>query len=249
MFRSFSATLQVLPATVRTMAARAQHGNASFGRPMCLDATHRPHSKSVHTPRAAARPDPCLSRHKEIHPDIKEVLFTEDHLKSRIDELGRELAEHYESKEPLVIGTLTGAFVFMADLVRAIYPVPNGLSLDFLRASSYEGTSSTGTVKLDRLYKVPVSGRHIILVEDIVDTGITAERLMSYLKEQGPASVSLVTLLDKEERRKIPVKADYVGFKCPNEFVVGYGLDHNEHYRSLPYVGVLKAECYSGVEE
>ncbi|CAL8468800.1 g8341 [Coccomyxa elongata] len=161
--------------------------------------------------------------------------------------MGRELAKDYQDKEPVIIGTLNGAFVFMADLVRAIDPPPDGMQMDFLRASSYVGasTSSEDAVSLGLVSKISVTGRHILLVEDIIDTGKTLEEICARLRSQGAASVKTVTLLDKSARRQVDLQPDYKGFECPDEFVVGYGLDYNEHYRSLPYIGVLRPECYA----
>ncbi|KAK9914830.1 hypothetical protein WJX75_001089 [Coccomyxa subellipsoidea] len=161
--------------------------------------------------------------------------------------MGRELAADYANREPLIIGTLNGAFIFMADLVRAIDPLPDGTQMDFLRASSYIGASTTGeeAISLGLVSKIPISGRHILLIEDIIDTGKTLQELCARLRSQGAASVNTVTLLDKSARRQVDLQADYKGFECPDEFVVGYGLDYNEHYRSLPYIGVLRPECYS----
>ncbi|CAL5221099.1 g3231 [Coccomyxa viridis] len=160
--------------------------------------------------------------------------------------MGRTIAEDFEEKEPLIIGTLNGAFVFMADLVRAVQPVPEGLNMDFLRASSYTGAATTGqdAVEMGLVSKIPIHGRHILLVEDIIDTGKTLQELCSRMRKQGAASVSTVTLLDKVARRVVDLEPDYRGFECPDEFVVGYGLDYDEQYRSLPYVGVLRPECY-----
>ncbi|KAG2491730.1 hypothetical protein HYH03_009893 [Edaphochlamys debaryana] len=143
---------------------------------------------------------------------------------------------------------MKGCVLFFADLVRAIEPVPRGLTMDFIRASSYgSGTESTGDVKLKTdLKKEKVAGRHVILIEDIVDTALTITTVARHLTEEcGAASVATATLLDKHERRLLAYRPEYVGFVCPNEFVIGYGLDFDEEYRSLPYIGVLKPECYA----
>ncbi|KAG2450717.1 hypothetical protein HYH02_004555 [Chlamydomonas schloesseri] len=185
---------------------------------------------------------------RTYHDDMKCILWTASDLASRISELGRQIAADYEGKAPLVLGVLKGSFMFYSDLVRAIEPCPRGLTMDFIRASSYgSGTESTGDVKLKTdLKKEKVAGRHVILVEDIVDTALTITTVIRYLQEEcDVASVRTATLLDKHERRVINYKPEYVGFTCPNEFVVGYGLDFDEEYRSIPYIGVLKPECYA----
>ncbi|KAK9842539.1 hypothetical protein WJX81_005065 [Elliptochloris bilobata] len=159
--------------------------------------------------------------------------------------MGRQVAADYSGKRPLVVGTLTGAFLFLADLARSLEPVPEGLEVDFVRASSYRGTESSGSVALHLPDSLSVAARHVLLVEDIVDTGRTARRLTAALAGAGAASVRLATLLDKPSRRVVDCTPDYTGFECPDEFVVGYGMDFNGLYRSLPYVGVLRPSVYS----
>ncbi|KAL3150863.1 hypothetical protein ABBQ32_000613 [Trebouxia sp. C0010 RCD-2024] len=132
----------------------------------------------------------------------------------------------------------------MADLVRCIDPVPRGLEMDFLRISSYVGTQSSGNNTMAMQPRLPVKGRHVLVVEDIVDTGRTLKALISHLEQQGAASVKIVTLLNKQARRVMEIQADYVGFQCPDDFVVGYGLDFEHKYRSLPYIGILQPRCY-----
>ncbi|GIL61110.1 hypothetical protein Vafri_15490 [Volvox africanus] len=205
------------------------------------------------TVQQVARPAPAkeiasCSGRQTYHDDMAKILYTEAAISQRVAELGRQIAQDYQGKAPLVLGVLKGSFMFFGDLVRAIEPCPRGLTLDFIRASSYgSGTESTGEVKLKTdLKREKVEGRHVLLVEDIVDTALTITTVNRYLLEEcGAASVATATLLDKHERRKLAYRPEYVGFVCPNEFVVGYGLDFDEEYRTIPYIGVLKPECYS----
>ncbi|PSC70333.1 hypoxanthine phosphoribosyltransferase [Micractinium conductrix] len=189
-------------------------------------------------------------RAASLHADIGEVLLTPETIAQRVGELGRELAGDYADKRPLVVGTLKGAVVFMADLVRAIEPVPAGLSLEFIRASSYgAGTVSSGKVALGgTLAAADIAGRHVLLVEDIVDSGRTAVALVDHFKAAGAASVKMASLLSKPARRTCAYKPEYLCFEVEDKFVVGYGLDFDEQYRSLPYVGVLRPELYTGFE-
>lgn len=178
-----------------------------------------------------------------MREDILKILLTEEQLKKRVKELGAALTQEFKDKEPLFIGVLKGSFVFMADLIRA---VDLKSSLDFMAVSSYgRNTSSSGAVNIIKDLNEDIAGRDIIIVEDILDSGITLSYLCGYLKNRKPASITLVTLFDKPSRRKASVKADYVGFEVPDEFIVGYGLDFAEKYRNLPYIGVLKPEIYS----
>lgn len=166
-------------------------------------------------------------------------------MQERVSEVGREIAADYADKQPLVIGTLKGAVVFMSDLVRAMEPTPAGLELDFVRASSYgAGTVSSGKVALTMVGGTDVKGRHVLLVEDIVDSGRTAAALLEHFSAEGAASVKLVSLLSKPSRRAVQCEPDYQCFEIEDKFVVGVGLDYREEYRSLPYIGVLKPECY-----
>ena len=175
--------------------------------------------------------------------DIERVLFSEEQLKARVKELGAEITRDSEGKKPFFLGVLKGCYVFMADLVRCV-DLP--CSMDFMAVSSYgAGTNSTGAVKITKDLNQDVEGRDIIIVEDILDSGVTLHYLKNYLANRKPASVKIVTLLDKPARRKADVKADYFGFEVPDAFVVGYGLDYAETYRNLPYIGILKPEIYS----
>ena len=174
---------------------------------------------------------------------IQEVLLTEEQIRSRIEELGKILTEEYRDKDPIVVGVLKGVVVFYADMIRQIN---THCQMDFMWVSSYAGTESTGHMVVKRDVSENIKGRHVLILEDIYDTGSSLNFVYHHLMEKEPASVKICTLLDKPSRRKpgITLKADYVGFEIPNVFVVGYGLDFNEHYRNLPYVGVLKPEAY-----
>ena len=181
---------------------------------------------------------------KEMDKDIAKILITEEQLRARIAQLGQELTAEYEGKFPLIVGVLKGVVVFYADMVRQI-KVP--CQMDFMWISSYAGTDSTGQMVVKRDVSQDIEGRHVLILEDIYDTGNSLDFTYHHLLSKNPASLKICTLLDKPERRKpgITLKPDYVGFTVPNEFVVGYGLDYNEEYRNLPYVGVLKPEVYS----
>lgn len=186
---------------------------------------------------------------KKEDADIAEVLFSAESIRSRVTELGALISTDFSDGQPLtVVGVATGAFIFLADLVRAI-DVP--MEVDVIRAESYgQGTESSGQVRVSSNMKVQVEGRHVLLVEDILDTGRTLAALVGHMVVKGANSVSVCVLLDKEERRIIPLVLppsgkQYTGFQCPDQFVVGYGLDFDEKYRSLSYVGVLRSELYS----
>ncbi|WEV45199.1 hypoxanthine phosphoribosyltransferase [Streptococcaceae bacterium ESL0687] len=177
-----------------------------------------------------------------LEQDIKKILVSEDELQERAVELGRTLTEDYQGKNPLVVGILKGSVPFLADLTKRI---DTHLEMDFMVVSSYHGgTSSSGEVKLIKDLDTSVEGRDILIVEDIIDTGRTLKYLAELLEHRKANSVKIVTLLDKPEGRVVDITADYVGFEVPNEFVVGYGLDFDENYRNLPYIGVLKEEVY-----
>lgn len=180
----------------------------------------------------------------KLHPDVKELLLSEEQLKTRVRELAAEINRDYAGEELTLVSVLRGAFVFMADLARAIDLT---CKIDFLAVSSYgSGTSSTGQVQITKDLSEDVSGQHILVVEDILDSGNTLSYLLKLLAARKPATLRLCTLLDKPERREKPVKLDYCGFTIPDAFVVGYGLDYNEHYRNLPYIGILKPSVYGG---
>ena len=174
--------------------------------------------------------------------DVERILLTEEQIHQKVAEIGKRISEDYQGKNPIFVGVLKGCFVFMADLMRT---VTINCSVDFMAVSSYSGTNTTGAVKINKDLNVDINGRHIILVEDILDSGVTLNYLKNYLLVSAPASISIVTLMDKPSRRKADVYADYSCFEVPDAFVVGYGLDYNERYRNLPYIGVLKPEIYS----
>ena len=175
--------------------------------------------------------------------DIMKVLLTEEQIQNRIKELGKVLSAEYAGKDPVIVGVLKGVVVFYADMIRQI-TVP--CQMDFMWISSYSGTTTTNTMEVKRDVSVDIKGRHVLILEDIFDTGNSLDFTYKHLIAKEPASLKICTLLDKPSRRNadITLQADYVGFEVPNEFVVGYGLDFNEHYRNLPYVGVLKPEAY-----
>ncbi|AQS53843.1 Hypoxanthine-guanine phosphoribosyltransferase [Jeotgalibaca dankookensis] len=177
-----------------------------------------------------------------LHPDIKEVLYSEEDISKVTADLGEILTKEYEGKYPLVIGVLKGAVMFMTDLSRKM---DCDLELDFMDVSSYgSGIESTGDVKILKDLDTSIEGRHVLVVEDIIDTGRTLSHLIELFRYRKAKSIKIVTLLDKKERRVVDLKADWVGINVPNEFVVGYGLDFDEKYRNLPYIGVLKEEIY-----
>ena len=174
--------------------------------------------------------------------DIAEVLIPDDRLRERVGELGEQVEADYRGKELLMIGVLKGALMFMVDLARKV-DLP--LELDFMAVSSYgTGTESSGVVRIIKDLDINIEGRDVLIVEDIVDTGLTLSYMREILLARNPASLRICCLLDKREARKTDVPLDYIGFAIPSRFVVGYGLDYAEIYRNLPFVGVLKPECY-----
>ena len=175
--------------------------------------------------------------------DISYVLLTEDQIQTRVKELAAQLSVEYAGKNPIFVGVLKGVVIFYADFIKNF---TEHCQMDFMWISSYAGTDSTGKMKVLQGLSQNVEGRHVVILEDIFDTGNSLQYTYEYLLSKNPASLKICTLLDKPDRRKagITVKADYTGFVIPNEFVVGYGLDFNEHYRNLPFVGVLKPELY-----
>jgi hypoxanthine phosphoribosyltransferase len=167
-----------------------------------------------------------------------EILFPRETIDRRVKELAAQISRDYEGREPLLVGILKGSFVFMADLIRGL-SIP--CRVDFVRVASYGGdTQSSGEVRITGDLELPLTGRDVLIVEDIVDTGLTLSRLLGVLRERQPASVRVCAFLDKSARRRVPFTADYVGFAIPDRFVVGYGLDFNENYRFLPDVCMLK---------
>lgn len=178
-----------------------------------------------------------------MNNDIAAVFIDEQRLQQRICEISEEIKQDYAGKVPVVIGILKGGFLFLSDLVRAI-ALP--LEIDFMAISSYgTGTTSSGIVNIRKDIDVDITDRDVIIVEDIVDSGLSMQYIKDYIWGHKPASVRTCVLLDKPEAHKIDIELDYVGFEISNEFVVGYGLDYAELYRNLPYIGILKEECYS----
>jgi hypoxanthine phosphoribosyltransferase len=175
-----------------------------------------------------------------MNDDIKTVLVSEEQLKAKVAELGARISKDYEGKNLVLVSILKGSVVFMADLMRAV-------SIDFMVVSSYGGsnTVTSGLVKIIKDLDGDLSGKDVLIVEDILDTGVTLSKLVPMLKMRNPNSVKICTILDKPSRRKADIQPDYEGFQVPDEFVVGYGLDYDEKYRNLPYVGVLKPEIYT----
>jgi len=179
-----------------------------------------------------------------LENDIQEILFSEEQLKECVARLAEEINRDYAGKEILLVGILRGSFVFMADLCRAI-KLP--CTLDFMSVSSYgKGSTSSGRIHITKDLSEDIAGQHVIVIEDILDSGNTLSYLLSYMENRNPASVRLCTLLDKPDRRVKPVEVHYSGFTIPDAFVVGYGLDYAEKYRNLPYIGILKPEVYGG---
>lgn len=181
---------------------------------------------------------------QSMHQDIDHILVSEEQLQAKVAELGAQISADYEGRDLLLVSILKGAVVFMADLMRAV-TIP--CAIDFMVVSSYGGanTSSTGLVKIIKDLDQDLSGKDVLIVEDILDTGITLSHLMPMLQMRKPNSLRLCTILSKPSRRKADIEPDYCGFEVPDEFVVGYGLDYDEKYRNLPYVGVLKPEIYT----
>ena len=176
-----------------------------------------------------------------LEKDIKEVLITHEEIEARAEELGKQITQDYKGKEILVVALLRGAVPFLAELIKHI---DLDLQYDFMDVTSYAGTDSTGEIRILMDLNTPVRGVDILLVEDIIDTGRTLHTVRKLLLDRGAASFRIVTLLDKPSRRVVDIQADYTGFEVPDAFVVGFGLDYNQHYRALPYIGVLKDECY-----
>jgi len=178
-----------------------------------------------------------------MEKDIQQILLTEEQIQNRIRELGEILTAEYADKNPVIVGVLKGVVVFYADMIRQI-KVP--CQMDFMWISSYSGANSSGKMMVRQDNSADIKGRHVLILEDIFDTGNSLDYTVKYLQTKEPASLKICTLLDKPERRNpaVTLQADYVGFTIPNAFVVGYGLDYNEHYRNLPYVGILKPEVY-----
>lgn len=178
-----------------------------------------------------------------MHKDCKKILFSEEQINERCKELGKQLTQQYADNkhDVLFVGILKGSLPFMAELIKR---VEADIKIDFIAASSYVGTESQGDIKIIKDLDCSVENRDVVLVEDIIDTGLTILKLKELLYKKGAHDVKVVALLNKQSRRTCDVNADYVGFEIENEFVIGFGLDYEQRYRNLPYVGVLKEECY-----
>lgn len=178
-----------------------------------------------------------------MHPDLETIVLTEAQIAERIRDLGEQISADYGDESVLLIAVLRGAALFVADLARAIV---SPVEIDFMAVSSYgSSTKSSGVVRIIKDLDETIEGRHVLVVEDILDTGLTLKYLLKNLASRGPASLEVVTLLSKEGKQRVPISCKYIGFDVPDEFVVGYGLDYAERYRNLPYIGILKPEIYS----
>lgn len=178
----------------------------------------------------------------KINDAISQILFTEDQIKNRIFELAEMINEDYKNQYPIFVGVLKGVFIFMADLFRKI---DIDCDVDFLAISNYSNDARTrGVVRLVKDLDIPIEGRHVLFIEDVIDTGLTLNYLLRNLRERNPASLKVCTLFNKPTRRLIDLPIEYKGFDLPDKFIVGYGLDYNERFRNLPYVGIIKAEIF-----
>ena len=177
-----------------------------------------------------------------IHDDVEEILLSHQQIADRVAELGAQLATDYAGRDPVLVSVLKGSIIFLADLIRSMeMPV----SLDLMEVSSYgASTATSGQVRILKDLSKPIEGRDVIVVEDIIDTGLTLNYLLKYLHDRNPASIRICCLLDKPARRLAEIDIDYIGFTIPDRFVIGYGLDYDERYRNLPYIGVLKPSVY-----
>jgi len=177
-----------------------------------------------------------------MHKDIGSILYSEEVLANRIKELGQEISKNYKDEKLIVVGVMKGANVFVADLIRQL---DLDIILDFIVVSSYgASTESTGVIRLLKDLDENIDSEHVLIVEDIIDSGLTLEYLVNNFKTRHPKSIKICTLLNKVERRKVDMPVDYIGFQVPDEFIVGYGIDYAEKYRNLPYVGILKRSVY-----
>ena len=179
---------------------------------------------------------------ESIHNDIQEILYTEEELREIVSRMGKNIAKDYQGKQLFLLSVLKGSIVFMADLIRAI-DLP--CEMDFMAVSSYgAGVSTSGQVRVLKDVGTSLEGKDVLVVEDILDSGVTLSYLLKHLEAHKPNSIRLCTLMDKPARRKVDIKADYVGMESPDAFIVGYGLDYAERYRNLPYIGVLSPRVY-----
>lgn len=181
-----------------------------------------------------------------LHEDVERVLIDEASLQTRLAEMGAAITAEYTDKDLLLVAVLKGSVLFLADLMRRI-AIPH--EIDFMATSSYgAGVTSSGVVRILKDLNNPIEGRHVLIVEDIIDSGNTLAYLMGLLEARNPASLQIVTLLDKPDRREVDIDVAWTGFSIPNEFVIGYGLDYNERYRNLPYIGILKPSVYAELD-
>ena len=187
-------------------------------------------------------PPPRAAEAMSLHDDVEEILLDSETVASRVAELGAQISADYAGRDPVLVSVLKGSLVFLADLMRAM---DLSTSIDLMEVSSYgAATETSGQVRIMKDLSKPITGRDVIVVEDIIDTGLTLNYLLHYLADKGPASIKIVCLLDKPARRLAEIPIDYRGFTIPDRFVIGYGLDYNERYRNLPYIGVLKPSVY-----
>lgn len=188
-----------------------------------------------------------MAKVEKTGKDIERILISAEEIAAKTLELGEMINKEYAGKDLLMISVLKGSIVFMADLMRAI-TIP--AKIDFMAVSSYgSGTKSSGVVKIIKDIDIELAGKDLLIVEDILDSGMTLNYLKEMLNGRNPASIRIATLLDKPSRRKVPIQPDYRGFEVPDEFLVGYGLDYDEHYRNLPYIGILRPDVYTDPEE
>jgi hypoxanthine phosphoribosyltransferase len=179
-----------------------------------------------------------------MHQDIAEILISKEQIQAKVEELGEQITRDYQGKYLLLLGTLKGAVPFIADLARAIH-LP--LEIDYMAVASYgDSTVSSGIVRIIKDLEGPIDQKHVLIIEDIIDSGLTLRYLIDMLKRRNPLSLRICTLLDKERERANHIECDYTGFKIPDKFVVGYGLDYTQRYRNLPYIGILKPSVYEG---
>jgi len=185
-----------------------------------------------------------MSAEQDISRDIDRVLIDEQQIAAKVAEMAETISRDYAGKDPVLVAVLNGAVVFLSDLIRRLR-IP--VTIDFVKWSSYgDATRSSGVVRILKDLDESIEGRHVLIVEDIIDTGLTLHYLLENLRSRAPASVKVIALLDKPSRRRVEVRADYQGFDVPDAFVVGYGLDYAGRYRHLPYIGVLKPDVYAG---
>lgn len=186
-----------------------------------------------------------MARPADLQDDVATVLIPSEQIQAKVAELGGRISADYAAREVILVSVLKGSLPFMADLMRAI-TIP--VQIDLMEVSSYGGTTteSTGLVRILKDLSSSIEGKHVLIVEDIIDTGLTLNYLIRYLRGKNPASLRICTLLDKPARRLVEIPIDYLGFTIPDQFVVGYGLDYGERYRNLPFIGVLRPEVYSG---